>query len=71
MDSSITNNIESLSRLLPIQVIFSIIVYHIIINSILTSLNYFQSWIQEIKKRYVSCLIDLMRTVFFYCFVYF
>ena len=63
MDSGIINNIESLSRLLPIQVIFSIIVYHIIINSILTSLNYFQSWIQEIKKRYVSCLIDLMRTV--------
>ena len=45
MDSGITNNIESLSRRLPIQVIFSIIVYHIIINSILTSLNYFQSWI--------------------------
>ena len=71
MDSGITNKIESLSRLLPIQMIFSIIVYHGIINSILTSLNYCQSWIREIKKRYVSCLIDLMKTVFFHCFVYF
>ena len=71
MDSGITNKIESLSRLLPIQMIFSIIVYYGIINSILTSLNYCQSWIREIKKRYVSCLIDLMKTVFFHCFVYF
>ena len=68
MDSGITNNIESLSRLLTIQMIFRIIVDHSIINSILTSLKYCQSWIQEIKKRYVSCLIDLMRTVYFSLF---
>ena len=68
MDSGITNNIESLLRLLTIQMIFRIIVDHSIINSILTSLNYCQSWIQEIKKRYVSCLIDLMRTVYFSLF---
>ena len=66
MDSGITNNIESLLRLLTIQMIFRIIVDHSIINSILTSLNYCQSWIQEIKKRYVSCLIDLMRTDYFF-----
>ena len=49
MDSGITNNIESLSRLLTIQMIFRIIVYHSIINSILTCLNNFRagfSWIQ-------------------------
>ena len=46
MDSGITNNIENLSRLLTIQMIFRIIVYHSIINSILTSLNYCQSLIQ-------------------------
>ena len=46
--------------------IFRIIVPHSIINSILTNLNYCQSSIQEIKKRYVSCPIDLMRTAFFF-----
>ena len=67
MDSGITNNIESLLRLLTIQMIFRIIVPHSIINSILTNLNYCQSSIQEIKKRYLSCAIDLMRTAFFHC----
>ena len=67
MDSGITNNIESLLRLLTIQMIFRIIVPHSIINSILTNLNYCQSSIQEIKKRYLSCPIDLMRTAFFHC----
>ena len=68
MDSGITNNIESLLRLLTIQMIFRIIVDHSIINFILTSLNYCQSWIQKIKKRYASCPIDLMTTVFFSLF---
>ena len=72
MDSGITNNIESLLRLLTIQMIFRIIVPHSIINSILTNLNYCQSSIQEIKKRYLSCPIDLMHEdSLFSLFVYF
>ena len=119
MDSGITNNVENLSRLLTMQMIFSIIVHHSILSLwtlparpkacfntgysilslrsrrlevagerengrslspsrapvfscahylqapatqatvFLTSFNYCQSWIQEIKKRCVSCLIDL------------
>ena len=65
MVNGITNDVsENLSRLLTIQMIFRIIVYHSILNLILASLDYCQSWIHEIKKSYVSCLIDLTRTVF-------
>ena len=75
MDSGITNNVENLSRLLIMQMLFSIIVHHSILSLwtiparpkavliqatvFFTSLNYCQSWIQEIKNRCVSCLIDL------------
>ena len=50
MDSSITSNIESLSRLLTIQMIFRIIVYHSIINSILTSLNNFRAGFRKLRR---------------------